>query len=52
MGCGLAKEYRIINLYDLADIKLKNTPLLCNNVMITSSCGLVHKSSYYVVVVV
>ena len=22
MGCGLAKEYRIINLYDLADIKL------------------------------
>ena len=34
MGCGLAKEYRIINLYDLADIKLKNNLIEIGNINI------------------
>ena len=34
MGCGLAKEYRIINLYDLADIKLKNNLIEIGNLNI------------------
>ena len=34
MGCGLAKEYRIINLYDLADIQLKNNLIEIGNINI------------------
>ena len=34
MGCGLAKEYRIISLYDLADINLKKKSIEIGNLNI------------------
>jgi len=34
MGCGLVKEHRIINLYDLANIKLKNNLIEIGNINI------------------
>ena len=34
MGCGLAKEYRIINLFDLADINLKKKSIEIGNLNI------------------
>lgn len=34
MGCGLTKQYRIINLYNLADINLKNNLIQIGNLNI------------------
>ena len=34
MGCGLTKQYRIINLYNLADINLKNNLIQIGNLII------------------
>ena len=34
MGCGLAKEYRIISLFDLADINLKKKSIEIDNLNI------------------